>query len=211
MAGNVKDVDRGLSQKLLKVMQSRRAGQHIHVVDAAGYSDLLFGAPARCRDLKMQGDQVAVVPEVGDGILGGPFDRLGLRTRRIGQLEARVFGRGTPGHEKVLSRLIDQIAGRMSREVRGPARRAPQFDLGWIGGRTAYGVWVASPEPLSGGGPGRLEEAVSHIGRSVRSMSSQPQFQPVMVLENSVDPGSGLQQTAKSAGVLVSKIQGLPG
>ncbi|GAA0934715.1 MULTISPECIES: hypothetical protein [Streptomyces violaceusniger group] len=211
LAGNVKDADRGLSQKLLKVMQSRREGLHIHVVDAAGYSDLLFGAPARCRDLKMHGDQVAVMPEVGDGVLGGPFNRLGLRNRRIDRLEARVFGRGTPRHERLLSRLVDQMTGRASLEVRGPARRAPQFDLGWVEGQTAYGAWVASPEPLNDGGLDRLKEAALQIGRSVRSAPSQTQFQPLMVLENSAGLGSGLQQTAKSAGVIVSSIQAFSG
>lgn len=211
LAGNVKDADRGLSQKLLKVMQSRRMGQHIHVVDAAGFSDLLFGVPARCRDLKMQGDQVAVVPEVGDGILGGPFNRLDLRNRRIGQLETRLFGRGTPRHERILTRLTTQMTGRVSLEIRGPARRGPQFDLGWVDGQTAYGAWVASPEPLSGEGLDRLEEAARHISRSARSIPSQSQFQPLMVLENSVDLGSGLQKTAKSVGVFVSRIQELPG
>jgi hypothetical protein len=110
-----------------------------------------------------------------------------------------------------LSRLIDQMAGRAHLEVRGPARRVPQFDLGWVGGQTAYGAWVASPEPLSGEGPGRLEEAALQIGRSVRSMPSQTQFQALLVLDNSVDLGSGLQQTSESAGVLVSRVQDLPG
>ncbi|MFJ8030350.1 hypothetical protein [Streptomyces sp. NPDC096032] len=209
LAGNVKDEDRGLSQKLLKVIESRRAGQHIHVVDAAGFSDLLFGAPARCRDLKIQRDQVAVMSEVGDGILGGPFERLGLRNRRIGQLEARVFGRGTPRHEKLLNRLSDQMSGRVSLQIRGPARRAPQFDLGWVEGRTIYGAWVASPEPLSNQGPDQLRDAALQIGRSVRSMPSRTQFQPLMVLDNSVDLGSWLRQAAKSVGVRVNRIQDL--
>ncbi|MCX5317225.1 hypothetical protein [Streptomyces sp. NBC_00154] len=211
LAGNVKDVDRGLSRKLLAVMQSRRAGRHIHVVDAAGYSDLLFGAPARCRDLKMQGDQVSVMPEVGDGFLGGPFDRLRLRSRGISRLEAHVLGRGTPRHEKLLSILIDQVAVRASLEVRAPARRGPQFDLGWIDGQIAYGTWVASPQPPGTGGLSRLEEAVLHVGRLVHGVSSQAQLQPVVVLEDSEDLASGLKETAKAVGVHVSKIAGFPG
>ncbi|GHD90129.1 hypothetical protein GCM10010508_33620 [Streptomyces naganishii JCM 4654] len=211
LAGNVKDTDRGLSRKLLKVIESRRAGQHIHVVDAAGFSDLLFGAPARCRDLKMQGDQVTVLPEVGDGILGGPFDRLGLRNRRISQLEAHIFGRGTPRHERLLTSLVNQVAGRTHLEVRGPARRAPQFDLGWVDGPTAYGAWVASPESPNGEGLDPLEEAARQIGRSLRSIRSQTQLRPLMALDNSVDISSRLRQTAKSAGVHVSRIKDLPG
>ncbi|MEU0831664.1 hypothetical protein [Streptomyces sp. NPDC005969] len=210
LAGNVKDVDRGLSRKLLTVMQSRKEGRHIHVVDAAGYSDLLFGVPARCRDLKMQGDQVTVVPEIGDGYLGGPFERLRLRTRGISRFEADVLGRGTPRHEKLVSRLIEQIAGRASLEVRAAARRAPQFDLGWIGGRTAFGAWVASPRPPGDEEASQLREAVLHVGRSVRSIPSQARFQPLVVLENSTALDSGLKETAKSFGVLVSKIADLP-
>jgi hypothetical protein len=210
LAGNVKDVDRGLSRKLLAVMQSRREARHVHVVDAAGYSDLLFGAPARCRDLKMQGDQVTVLPEVGDGYLGGPFDRLRLRRRGISRFETDVLGRGTPRHDKLLSRLVDRISERASLEVRTAARRGPQFDLGWIGGRTAYGAWVASPRPPGDEEPNQLNEAVLYVGRSVRSIPPHARFQPVVVLDNSTALTSELKGTAKSIGVLVSKIADLP-
>lgn len=211
LAGNVKDADHGLSQKLLKVIESRRLGQHIHVVDAAGFSDLLFGAPARCRHLKMRGSQVAVLPEVGDGVLGGPFDRLNLRNRRVSRLEAHVFGRGTPRHQRLLARLIDQTAERTSLEVRSPGRRGPEFDLGWVDGHTAYGAWVASPEPQPGEGSNQLREAARHIARSVGSIPSQTRFQPLMVLENDTDMGPGLRQVAESTGIRMSRIQDLPG
>ncbi|MGV9850566.1 hypothetical protein ACWDWU_17630 [Streptomyces sp. NPDC003442] len=210
LAGNVKDMDRGLSRKLLAVMDSRKAGRHIHVVDAAGFSDLLFGAPARCRDLKVQGDYVTVMPEVGDGFLGGPFDRLRLRTRGISRFEASVLGRGTPRHEKLLSRLIEQVTGRASLDVRAPARRGPHFDLGWISERTAYGAWVAAPQRPVDEEPNHLAEVVEHISRSVRSVPRHGQAQPVVVLEDAVDLNSGLKEKAKSFGVLVGKIRDVP-
>lgn len=210
LAGTVADMDRLLSRKLLAVLDSRKAGRHIHVVDAAGYSDLLFGAPARCRDLKVQGDHVTVMPEVGDGFLGGPFDRLRLRTRGISRFEAGVLGRGTPRHEKLLSRLIDQVAGQASLDVRAPARRGPHFDLGWISERTAYGAWVAAPQQAVDEETNRLAEVVEHVGRSVRSVPRHGQVQPVVVLEDSVDRDAGLKEKAKSLGVLVGKIRDIP-
>lgn len=210
LAGNVKDMDRLLSRKLLAVLDSRQEGRHIHVVDAAGYSDLLFGAPARCRDLKMQGDHVTVMPEVGDGFLGGPFDRLRLRTRGISRFEAGVLGRGTPQHEKLLSRLIEHVTGRASLDVRAPARRGPHFDLGWISERTAYGAWVAAPQRAADEEPNRLTEAFQHVSRSVRSVSRQGQVQPVVVLEDAVDLNTGLKEEAKSFGVLVGKVRDVP-
>ena len=211
LAGNVKDTERGLSQKLLAVMQSRREGRHVHVVDAAGYSDLLFGAPALCRSLKMQGDKVAVMPELGEGVLGGPFDRILLRTRKVTSLEARLFGHGAPGHEKLLSRLVERVAGRPSFETRNPARRGPQFDIGWIGGPSAYGAWAVGSEGPDAGGTSRFEDAIRHVARSVHAVRAHGPFQPVVVLDDSADLGSRLDQVARSAGVLVSRIAGLPG
>ncbi|MEU0952463.1 hypothetical protein ABZ353_08895 [Streptomyces niveus] len=210
LAGNVKDMDRGLSRKLLAVLESRKAGRHIHVVDAAGYSDLLFRAPARCRDLKVQSDHVTVMPEVGDGFLGGPFDRLYLRTRQIDRFEAGVLGRGTPRHEKLLSRLIEQVNGRTTLDVRAPARRGPHFDLGWISKRTAYGAWVAVPEQPADERGSRLTEVVEHVSTSVRAVPRQGQAQPVVVLEDSVDLNPGLKAKANSLGVLVGRLRDVP-
>lgn len=210
LAGNVKDMDRGLSRKLLAVLDSRKAGRHVHVVDAVSYSDLLFGAPARCRDLKVQGDHVAVMPEVGDGFLGGPFDRLHLRTRGLGRFEAGVLGRGTPRHEKLLSRLIEQVTGRAALEVRAPTRRGPHFDLGWISKRTAYGAWVAVPQVPADERTNCLTEVVEHASRSVRAVPRHGQAQPVVVLEDSVELNSGLEEKAKSLGVLLGKVRDVP-
>ncbi|MEW1869240.1 hypothetical protein AB0420_14055 [Streptomyces caelestis] len=210
LTGNVKDAERELSRKLLAVIESRRAGRHIHVVDNAGYSDLLFGAPAQCRNLKVQGEYVTVTPEIGEGFLGGPFDRLRLRTRGINRLEAGVLGRGTPRHEKLLSRLVERVAGRGALDVRAPARRGPQFDLGWISERTAYGAWVAAPEPSGDEEAKRLAEAVEYVGRSARSAAWHGQVQRVVVLEDAVDLSSGLREKAQASGVLIGKVKDVP-
>ncbi|WP_405796252.1 hypothetical protein [Streptomyces sp. NBC_01506] len=210
LAGNVKDMDRGLSRKLLAVLDSRKAGRHIHVVDAAGYSDLLFKAPARCRDLKVRGDHVTVMAEVGDGFLGGPFDRLHLRTRGLGRFEAGVLGRGTPRHEKLLSRLIEQVTGRTTPDLRAPARRGPHFDLGWISQQIAYGAWVAVPQQPAAERTNRLTEVVEHVSRSVHSVPRHGRARPVVVLEDSVDLNSGLEEKAKSVGVLLQKVGNAP-
>ncbi|MFF3595636.1 hypothetical protein [Kitasatospora indigofera] len=212
LAGNVKDTDRGLSQKLLAVMKSRREGRHLHVVDAAGYSDLLFGAPARCRSLKMQGEQVAVVAEVGEGVLGGPFDLIRLRTRTAVTAWAGAFGHGTPSHQRLLSEPIGQVSGNPSMEARDPARRGPQFDVGWVSGQTAYGAWAASPQHGVGSGQHRFEDAILHVGRAVRAIRTLGPFQPVVVVDRSVDLASSrLDQVAKSAGIALSGVADLGG
>ncbi|MFH9175723.1 hypothetical protein [Streptomyces albogriseolus] len=210
LTANVKDAERELSRKMLTVIESRRAGRHIHVVDNAGYSDLLFGAPARCRDLKMQGEHVTVMPEIGEGFLGGPFDRLRLRTRGINRLEAGVLGRGTPRHEKLLSRLVERVAGRGTLDVRAPARRGPQFDLGWVSERTAYGAWVAAPERSGDEEAKRLAEAVEYVGRSARPAARHGQDQRVVVIEDAVDLSSGLREKARASGLLIGKVKDVP-
>ncbi|MER8185917.1 hypothetical protein [Kitasatospora sp. NPDC094015] len=212
LAGNVKDADRGLSQKLLAVMESRRQGRHIHVVDAAGYSDLLFGAPAVCRSLKMQGAGVTVVAEVGDGVFGGPFDRIGLRNRGVGLADGRLLGRGTPGHEKLLARLVERVLGHRLIEARAPARRGPQFDIGWVGGRTAYGAWAVSPAQLRGDGASPIVDAILHIGTSLRGFYRPGTFQPVVVVDDGVQmPSAPLDRAASSAGILLSRTSDLSG
>ncbi|MGW3378613.1 hypothetical protein ACWDCO_00340 [Streptomyces albogriseolus] len=210
LTANVKDAERELSRKLLTVIESRRAGRHIHVVDNAGYSDLLFGAPARCRDLKMQGEHVTVLPEIGEGFLGGPFDRLRLRTRGINRLEAGVLGRGTPRHDKLLSRLVDRVTSRRALDVRAPARRGPQFDLGWASERTAYGAWAAVAEHSGDEEAERLAEAVDYVGRSARSAARHGQVQRVVVIEDAVDLGSGLRERARASGLLIGKVKDVP-
>ncbi|WP_180989914.1 DUF7008 domain-containing protein [Streptomyces cahuitamycinicus] len=191
------------------VPRRRHAGGS-HVVDNAGYSDLLFGAPARCRDLKVQGEHVTVMPEIGEGFLGGPFDRLRLRTRGVNRLEAGVLGRGTPQHEKLLSRLVERVAGRAACDVRAPARRGPQFDLGWISDRTPYGAWATAPQGSVTDETNRLVEAVAYVGRSSRSGARHGQVQRVVVVEDAVDLNSGLREKAQASGVLVAKIKDVP-
>lgn len=210
LTGNVKDAERQLSRKLLTVIESRREGRHIHVVDNAGYSDLLFGAPARCRDLKVQGEHVTVMPEIGEGFLGGPFDRLRLRTRGINRLEAGVLGRGTPRHDKLLSRLVERVTGRAALGVRGPTRRGPQFDLGWVSERTAYGAWVAAPEQSGAEEAKRLAEAIEYVGRSARPAARHGQDQRLVVIEDAVDLSSGLREKARASGLLIGKVKDVP-
>ncbi|MER5480833.1 hypothetical protein ABT026_28230 [Streptomyces sp. NPDC002734] len=211
LAGNVKDADRGLSQKLLRVIQERKSGQHVHVVDAAGFSDLLFEAPAKCRDLQMQGPHVAVMPEVGDGILGGPFERIEQRKRGLGQSGYRAFGYGSERHKKLLTDLVRLKRGRPSIQLRHPARRGPQFDIGWIDGQTPYGAWVAAPEPAdSEVVTRRLEEATLQISRTIRSTRSRTELRPVVVLENTTRLDPRLRRTADDAGVVLSRLQDLP-
>ena len=74
----VQDEARHYSQTLVLAADRRERGQHVCVVDAAGFSDLLQNCPARCRQLRSTAPgsrQRLVLPEPGDGILGGPLLR----------------------------------------------------------------------------------------------------------------------------------------
>ncbi|WTW94887.1 hypothetical protein OG216_16555 [Streptomycetaceae bacterium NBC_01309] len=202
LAGNVKDPDRGLSQKLLKILDMRRNGHHVHVVDAAGFSDLLFGGVARCRVLRAESGGVLVDPYPGDGALGGPFERLALRTRTASGWARDVLGRGTRAHSELIGDLEAHVR-RQGMDPREPNRRGPQFDLGWVRDNVVYGAWVLGDGPTE---PERVDRALRDIGpRVARPTSRGETYRSVLVV-----PGAPAVAVSRSAST-VTWAPGFPG
>ncbi|MEV0282164.1 hypothetical protein AB0I22_38140 [Streptomyces sp. NPDC050610] len=78
----VVDEKGGLGEKLLDVLKSRKLGRHVHVVDGAGFSDLLHGASAPCLKLRPYENGVLVLPlDEGHSAPPGSFERLAMRTK----------------------------------------------------------------------------------------------------------------------------------
>ncbi len=144
----VQDEGRRYSQTLVLAQERRAQGKHVCVVDGAGFSDLLAGYPARCRELRSTtsgSNQRLVLPAVGDGVLGGPLQSARptqhdstLLARDLAQLD-----RGTAAHETVLKALVEHLRQR-GIDLMAPARKAPKFDAGWSVGDTVYVAEVKS-------------------------------------------------------------------
>lgn len=196
LASNVKQPDRGLSQKLLKVLEMRRTGHHVHVVDAAGFSDLLFGGVARCRVLKAEGSAVLVDPYPGDGALGGPFERLALRNRRASGWERDVLGRGTRAHSDLITQLETHLV-RRGIEPRDPNRLGPQFDLGWVREGVVHGAWVLGDGAHAAAEPQDVDRVLRDIGsRIARPTSRAETYRGVLVV-----PRELAEQARSASGV----------
>lgn len=131
----VQDETRRYSQTLVKASESRDRGEHVCVIDGAGFSDLLQNYPARCRQLrstKSGSDQRLVLPETGDGILGGPLLRQRIPQHDDGPLtrDLTQLDRGTAAHEATVTALVNYL-GNKGVLVQAPGRHAPRFDAGW--------------------------------------------------------------------------------
>lgn len=184
----VQDEARHYSQTLVLAADRRERGQHVCVVDAAGFSDLLQNCPARCRQLRSTAPgsrQRLVLPEPGDGILGGPLLR-----HRVAQHEGTLLGRdltqldrGTAAHEATLTALVNYLAVK-NVLVQAPARNAPRFDVGWSVGDEVY---IAEVKSLSGTsqdqqirlGMGQVLDYVHQLTRHTKIGV----LRPVLVLE----------------------------
>jgi hypothetical protein len=184
----VTDEQRGYSQKLVGAERERHLGHHVCVVDGDGFADLLVGQPARCRELRRAAggsDQVLVLPQVGDGILGGPLQRHRTVNHEPSALSLDLdkLDKGTEAHEATVAALIEHLVARQV-EVRGHGRNAPRFDAGWSRGDD---VFIAEVKSLTGAG----EEQQIRLGvgqvidyaHQLRSLKTHGQVRPVLVLE----------------------------
>ncbi|MDX2540633.1 BRCT domain-containing protein [Streptomyces sp. WI04-05B] len=204
----VTDARREYSQKLVRAAWERDRGYHVCVVDADGFADLLGRFPARCRELRQAesgSDRVLVLPQTGDGILGGP-----LRRRSVGQHEAGALAldldqldKGTRAHEATVTALVEHLA-RQQIELRGHARHAPRFDAGWSRGDD---VFIAEVKSLTGAseaqqirlGIGQVLDYAHQLQR-VRTFG---QIRPVLVLEKQPDDPRW-RSLAEASGILLT-------
>jgi hypothetical protein len=130
LAGSpVVDPSRRYSEKLVFAQDERTRGRHVHVVDAAGFSDLLHGRAARCRRLRRDAGSVRVVAESGDLVLAEPFDRQSwtlppVRSTRRLAVDLEALDRATVAHERTVRHLAAALAS-VGVTPHLPARRGP--------------------------------------------------------------------------------------
>ncbi|GAA5192333.1 hypothetical protein GCM10023346_14060 [Arthrobacter gyeryongensis] len=201
---HVSDRTRQYSKKLILADSLRRSGKPIAIIDGQGFADLVNGYPARNRKLLFAGpSEVLVLPDLGEGILGGP-----LSTRQIPAhdpseltLNLEALDRGTAAHEATVAALSRMLERRGLLPQR-PGRHAPAFDLGWTDDDV---VNIAEVKSLTGTdetqqirlGLGQVLDYAQQIRLS--GLSSSP-VQPVLVLEH--EPSHPRwTETASSAGV----------
>lgn len=147
----VQDPDRHYSEKLVFAAKERGRGRHVHVIDAAGFSDLLRGTPARCRRLRRSASgRVDVVSERDEELFGVPValdrrQRSGGAASKQLAVNLEALDRATAAHERTV-RLLDALLASKGIEAYRPSPHAPQFDLGWRRGRNLY---VAEVKTLS--------------------------------------------------------------
>lgn len=184
----VTDARRQYSKKLVGAASERDRGHHSCVVDAAGFADLVAGHPARCRELRRvvgQAEQILVMSEVGDGILGAPLQRRAASQHESGnlQIDLNALDEGTEAHEATVAALIRHLAAHGT-IARGPARNAPRFDTGWS---RDSDVFIAEVKSLSGAvedqqirlGIGQIPDYVTQLSATMTT----GRILPVLALE----------------------------
>ncbi|MGW7423651.1 hypothetical protein ACWGJB_27050 [Streptomyces sp. NPDC054813] len=147
----VTDTHREYSKKLVRAAWERDRGYHVCVVDGDGFADLIVGHPARCRELQRArgaDDHIFVLPQTGDGILGGPLQRhtVGHHDSGALTLDLAHLDKGTEAHESTIAALIEHLS-RQHIELRAHARNAPRFDAGWSRNDD---VFIAEVKSLTG-------------------------------------------------------------
>jgi hypothetical protein len=111
----------------------------VHVIDADGFADLVDGLPARCRNLRGSGTNVRIVPEIGEGVLGGPLRPRAAVVHQAAELatDMSALDAGTKAHEETVVALAEHLH-RAGHLAQGPSRRTPLFDIGWQDGTRVF-------------------------------------------------------------------------
>ena len=201
---HVTDRTRLYSKKLILADKLRRAGKPIAIVDGQGFADLLAGYPARNRKLMFASpSDVLVLPELGEGVLGGPLSTRQVPTHEPSELTLNLeaLDRGTAAHEATVAALSKTLEQRGLLPQR-PGRHAPVFDLGWTENGVVY---IAEVKSLTGTdqtqqirlGLGQVLDYAQQIRQS--RLAAFP-VQPVLVLEHAPSH-TRWAETASSAGV----------
>lgn len=200
----VTDRTRQYSKKLILADKLRRSGSPLAIIDGQGFADLVNGYPARNRKLLFAGpSDVLVLPDLGEGILGGPLSTRQIPVHEPSELTLNLdaLDRGTAAHEATVAALSRTLERRGLLPQR-PGRHAPAFDVGWT---EDGGVNIAEVKSLTGTdqtqqirlGLGQVLDYAQQIRLSW--LSSSP-VQPVLVLEH--EPSHPRwTETASSAGV----------
>ncbi|MBM9508517.1 hypothetical protein ITX44_28975 [Streptomyces sp. KK5PA1] len=205
----VTDARRQYSGTLVRAAWERDRGFHVCVVDAEGFTDLLAGHSARCRELlRLRGEakeKVMVLSQPGDGVLGGPLRRHASGRHDPAELilDLNLLDEGTEAHESTLTALVSHLADQ-GIEVRGHARKAPRFDAGWTRGDDVFVAEVKSLSPAN-----EVQQIRLGIGQvldyadQVQHQEALHRVRPTLVLERQpTDPR--WRRLADSHGILLT-------
>ncbi|GAA3822862.1 hypothetical protein FNH04_24360 [Streptomyces phyllanthi] len=184
----VSDQRRNYSDTLVAAERERELGHHVHVVDGAGFGELIHGLSARCLELRRPrrgGGPVVVPASATYDVLGAP-----LTARKVTQHGAReltvdldALDEGTAAHESTIGALIEHLAHRHV-EVHTFTRNSPRFDAGWAVGKELFVAEVKSLTGTSQDQQIRLGIGqVLDYAHQLRSMASGWSIRPVLVLE----------------------------
>ncbi|WP_328410780.1 hypothetical protein OG542_12830 [Streptomyces violaceus] len=211
----VTDAHREYSKKLVRAAWERDRGYHVCVVDGDGFADLIGGHPARCRELqRARGayDHVLVLPQAGDGILGGPLRRhtVGHHDSGALALDLAHLDKGTEAHESTIAALIEYLS-RQHIELRAHARNAPRFDAGWS---RDDDVFIAEVKSLTGASEDQqIRLGIGQVldyAHQLQLARTYGRIRPVLVLEKQpTDPR--WTSLAEASGILLTWAPGFAG
>ncbi|MEV0495924.1 hypothetical protein [Streptomyces atratus] len=146
-----------------------------------------------------------VLPQAGDGILGGPLQRHRIGRHEPGALALDLahLDKGTEAHESTIAALIEHLA-RQHIELRGHARNAPRFDAGWSRGDD---VFIAEVKSLAGA----REDQQIRLGigqvldyaHQLQLARTRGRMRPVLVLEKQ-PTDSRWTSLAEASGILLT-------
>ena len=203
-SASVTDKTRQYSKKLKLADQLRATGHTIFVIDADGFFDMCEGFPARNRQLRAASDlDVLVLPQVGEGILGGPIRSFApsLHSGAVRDRDLLGLDQGTAAHEHTRFAFAKALARRgIVAEEAG--RRSPRFDLGWVENNTVFVAEVKSlADPAD---PHQIRLGLGQVldyAQRLRSTGLNFDVRGVVVLEREPVEADHWRATAREAGV----------
>lgn len=201
---NVVDRLNNRSSKVIRAYEERLAGRHVHIVDAAGFGQLLDRQPAPCLRSVPVGEELhlsrAETPtavagaavDVADehpAIFGGRSAARAVPTHPAAHLELDLsaLDRGTAAHEATVEKLCRFLASR-GITARTPAPGMPPFDLGWTEPDDGRAVIAEVKSVSDTNETQQLRLAVGQVLDYVDSIRRRvgpdgPQVTPTIVLE----------------------------
>lgn len=182
----VSERTRQYSKKLILAEAMRRSGKPLVVIDGQGFSDLTNGYPARNRRLQVNSSsEVLVLPELGDGILGGPLSMAQVEVSTSSSaldFGLAALGKGTEISRATVAAISDILKNR-GITAQGPARAAPPFDLGWTEAGVVHIAEVLSL--IEADEVGQIRSGIRRVLAYAQQLdlSGQRTVQPVLILD----------------------------
>lgn len=215
---------------MIRAYEARKAGRHVHIIDAAGFRQLLHRQPAPSLRSIPVGEDLHLLPPEAPGVpagasadvagehpafFGGPSSARAVPTHLTAHLalDLSALDRGTAAHEATVDKLRQFLASRAI-AARAPAPGMPAFDLGWTEPNEGSAVVAEVKSVTDTNETQQLRLAVGQVLDYVDSIRRQvgpdgPKVTPVIVLER--EPASPRWSTlADHAGITLTWAPDLP-